>query len=68
VDQEHLKALKQLDEWEAVINLFAKDLYAIQDAMLADAEQERLKYLSAKGQMAHKYLQMALDRPETEEG
>jgi hypothetical protein len=68
VDREYLDNLKRQDEWKAMINLFARDLYEIQDAMLADLPEERLKYLSAKGSMAQRYLTMALEEPGPEEG
>lgn len=51
-----------------MINLFANDLYYLQDAMIADLSGDRLCYLSAKAQMANKYLEFALEEPADEEG
>ena len=65
---EDLEALKQLSEWGSVINYFANDVYALQDAMIADLTDERRKFLAAKAQMASKYLDFALDGFEGEEG
>ena len=68
VEKDHLKELKRLDEWDSVVNYFANDLYTLQDAMVADLSEERMKFLAAKAQMASKYLEWALDRPTDEEG
>lgn len=67
-NREQLDHLKRLDEWESVVNLFAEDLETLKDAMIADLPGERLAYLSAKAQMAHKYLEFALEKPADEEG
>jgi len=65
---EDLELLKQQPEWESVINYFATDVYALQDAMIADLSDERRKFLAAKAQMANKYLEFALDGFEPGEG
>lgn len=65
---EDLEKLKEQPEWAAVINYFANDVYALQDAMIADLTDERRKFLAAKAQMASKYLDFALDGFEDEEG
>ena len=68
MDKEQLDHLKRQPEWEAMINLFANDLYTLQDAMIADIGENRLTYISAKAQMANKYLGFALEAPPDEEG
>ena len=63
-----MDSLKRLAEWEAVIDMFAADRYATQDAMLEIGRTpNELMALAAQGRTQSGYLSMALERPKKEE-
>ena len=64
VNQDQVDHLKRLDEWEAVIAMFQRDLFKIQDAMCSSRKDSKeLMALAAKGEVTALYLERALEKP-----